>query len=230
MSIILDVIVVGLIVLGIILGIKRGFVRTVIELAGYILVLIIAATAAEPISEAVYDSFIRQTVEESISVAISETAVESVEPTIDSVFENMPESLDKLLEFYSISSDTLKQSLGSQVDGASEGLAIRIADVLAVPIQSLIRLIFVALLFIIGLFVVRFLARFCNSVAKALPLVGSLNKALGGVAGALKGLAIAFFVANIFMMLLNLSAEGVFGITLKDAQASKLFSLLTTLA
>lgn len=229
MSLILDLVVLALIVLGVVMGIKRGFVRTAIELIGYVLVLVIATTVAVPVSEAVYDGVFRDTVEQSVSTAISESATGSVEPSIDAVFENIPDGIRNLLDYYTITPDSIKDTLDTHVDDTSGAIAVHIADALAPPIQSLIRLVFVALLFIVGIFAVRLLAKLCNSVAEALPLVGRLNSFLGGFAGGLKGLAIAFFVANLISLLIGLTNGGLLGITQNDVDKTVLFMRLCTL-
>lgn len=229
MSLILDLAVLALIVFGIVMGIKRGFVRTAIELVGYVLVLLIATYAATPISEAVYDGVFRQSIEQSVADSVSQSATSSVDPTIDAAFENMPEGILQLLDRYSITADSVKDALDTQTDNTAKTLSAHIADALSPPIQSLIRLVFITLMFIIGIFAVRLLAKLCNSVAKALPLVGKLNAVLGGVAGGLKGVAIVFFVANLIGLLIGVTSEGLFGITQSDIDKTTLFVRLLTL-
>ena len=229
MSLILDLVVLALIVFGVVMGIKRGFVRTAIELVGYVLILLIATSVATPLSEAVYDGVFRQSIEQSVAESVSESATSSVDPSIDAVFEKMPDGILQLLDRYDITADSVKDALDTQADNTSQTLSVHIADALAPPIQSLIRLVFVALMFMIGIFAVRLLAKLCNSVAKALPLVGKLNSVLGGVAGGLKGVAIAFFVANLIFLLIGLTSEGLFGITQNDIEKTTLFVRLCTL-
>lgn len=230
MSLLLDLLIVAVLVFGLLSGVRRGFVRTVIELIGYALILVLAFTAAGPVSEKVYDKFVRETVEQSVSSAFSETAVESIEPSVDEVYERLPDSIKSLLAHYSVTPESVKSALNDHTGETAETLAGRISDLVAAPFQSLIRLIVIGLLFAVGLVVIRLVAKACNSLVEALPLVGGLNRFLGGTAGLLKGAVISVFVANLLMLLLSLSSDGILGITVADAEKTTLFIRLCVLA
>ena len=226
MNIVLDLILVAILVLGVVLGIKRGFVRTAIELAGYVAVLVIAFTISNPVATAIYDAAVRPGIEKSVMNAIPETAAPDVGLMVDEAFGTFPGMVTDLLAGYDITADSVKGAVDAAATDSAEAIAVCVADVVSAAIIAVIRLAFVAVLFLVGLFLVRLIAGACNGVAERLPLVGSVNAWPGGLAGFFKGLAFAFVVANVLMLILTVRSDGLFGITAAQAQDTMLFSRL----
>ena len=58
MSLVLDLLIVGVVLLFIFFGIRKGFVASLVEVVGTLLAIVIAFSLSIPLSEAVYDSFV----------------------------------------------------------------------------------------------------------------------------------------------------------------------------
>ena len=224
MSILLDLIIVALIALGVILGIKRGFVRTVIEVAGCLLILFIAMTAAEPVSQSIYEGSVRPAIENAVISGVSDDDTDDADDTVDKTFQALPGVATNLLKTFGVTPDSVKKDLSNSAKETVPTIAAKVADLAQPPLTGLIRVLFVVILFIIGMIVVRLLARTANKLADHIPVVGTLNKMLGGVAGVFWGLAIAFVAANLLFLLLSVTTNGILGVTAKDAEQSFLFS------
>ncbi|MBP5618115.1 MAG: CvpA family protein [Clostridia bacterium] len=226
MSIFLDLIVIALVVLGIILGIKRGFVRTAIEGAGLVLILVVAMSFAQPVSEAVYEGSVRPAIENAVISGVGDDDTDDADNTVDKTFKALPGVATNLLGTFGITAETVKKDLSDSAKQTVESIAKKVGDLAAPPLTGLIRVLFVVLLFVVGMILVRLLAGTANKIADHIPVVGTLNKWLGGVTGVLKGLAIAFVAANLLYLLLSLTSDGIFGVTAKDAEQTFLFSRL----
>lgn len=224
MSLVLDLIVVTLLVLGVILGVKRGFVRTIIEVVGCLLILFVATTAAEPVSTLIYEKSARPAIENAVVSGIGDDDTSDPDTTVDKTFNALPGVATNLLNTFGVTPASVKKTLGDTSQQTAQTIAKQVGEMAARPLIALIRVVFVVLLFAIGMVLIGLLAGVANKLAKHIPVVGTLNSWLGGVAGLLKGLAVAFVVANLLMLLLSLSSNGILGVTVQDAERSMLFS------
>lgn len=221
MSWILDLIVLALIAVGVFLGARRGFVRTAVEVVGCVLILAVAVTVAEPLSEAIYEGSARPAIENAVLVAADGDTGDDED--VDKTFEAMPGAAVNLLGAFGITSATVKKDLRNVSERTSAAIAGKVGDLAAPPVKGLIRVLFVAVCFLIGMILIRLLAGWANKIAERIPVVGTLNRWLGGAAGVLRGLAIAFVAANLLYLLLSVTG-GILGITAGDAEQTLLFS------
>ena len=224
---ILDVILLVLAGIWSVIGAKRGFVRTFIELAGYVIILVLAVNIAQPISQGIYNKTIKpsidKAVEEAIPSPLTDIDVSNADASVAKALDKLPGSVKAFLDANGVDTEEIKQSLADEESVGAKTIADKISDSVSAPITALIRIVIISILFIIGMFAIRFLAGFCNAVASKLPLVSSMNTSLGAVAGFVKGAAIAVLLANIFAILVSISADGVFGITEAQIESTLLF-------
>ncbi len=224
---ILDVLLLAIAAVWAVIGAKRGFVRTFIELAGYVVILVLAMNIAQPASQGIYNKLIRPQIEKAVQEAVPSTLADidlsNADDSVEQVFEKLPDSVTGLLKANGIDAEAIKQSIADADDFSVAAVSEKIADSIGTPIISLIRIIFISVAFIIGMFAIRLLAGFCNAVASKLPLVGSVNSSLGAVAGFIKGAAIAVILANIFAIAVSMSVDGVFGVTEAQIESTLLF-------
>lgn len=227
MAWILDVILLVLASIWSVIGAKRGFVRTLIELAGYVIILVLAVNIAQPISQGIYNKMIKPSIEKAVEEAIpsplTELDISSTDKSVAQVIENLPDSVKAFLDANGVDTEEIKQSLVEEESVGVKTISDKISESVSPPITALIRIVLISIIFIIGMFAIRLLAGFCNAVASKLPLVSSMNTSLGAVAGFVKGAAIAVLLANIFAILVSISADGVFGINEAQIESTLLF-------
>lgn len=227
MWIILDLIIVAIVALFVFLSAKRGFVRTVIEFVGYILAAYLAFTVGGIISTAIYDSAIEPAIVSSTTEKIVDTAGEGLEFTVNSVWESLPNVAVNIAEKLGVTSDSLKNSLTENSVNTENATAIAenaVSTIVEPVIVPLLKSIIGIILFTVLIFVVRILAKALNKVFK-LPLIGGLNKFLGGVFGGLKGLLISVLFVMIIGLIMSFTENGFLIFTNENIEQTYLFKV-----
>lgn len=215
MPIVLDIIAVAIVVLFAIIGYNSGFVKTIIELIGWIAVLLFASVLANQISGFVFDCFLSKPIITSIEEYIAEFGGNGV----NEYFNNLPDLIQKLLGAYGINAD----KIGTAIE--SNQIAVSIVEQIRVPIVSLISFVFNVIIFVLGIILVRLLARVCNSVITRIPLVSGLNRTLGFVSGVAKGFVITAVACWMFSFII-LFTGGFLGITYETICETQLIMFL----
>lgn len=228
MWIILDLIIVAIVALFVFLSAKRGFVRTIIEFVGYILAVYLAFTVGGIISTAIYDGAIEPAIVSSTAERIVDTAGESVDSTVNNVWESLPDLVTKGAESFGITSDYLRNSLTENSVNTENATAIAenaVSAIVEPVIVPLLKSIIGIILFAVLIFVVRILAKAINKVFK-LPLIGGLNKFLGGVVGGLKGIVISVIFVVIIGLIMSFTENGFLIFTEENIEQTYLFKIL----
>ena len=208
MTIVLDLIIIGVIILNIFLGSKRGFMRVAIELAGFAAVLLIAVWASNNLVEPIYNDNFKQGVETKISETIT------VDLDVSSAYKSLPEFVTYILKMQNIDEQTIEQYINSQIDKGAESVAPAVADYVVKPIvTSVISAVLMLAIFLIGMFLIKLLAKWVNSLIKKTPFVGKINSVLGAVVGLLKGVVISMAIIWILGAITSVLPNGILSIT-----------------
>lgn len=213
MSLVIDVIVAAIIIFYIFRSAKRGFVRTIIELVGYIAAIVIAVQLSGAIAEWSYNNIFREKAISSISEAVSQSASESTDNQIDEIFEELPSVVESMMKAVGVSRQQIKDSITSGVSENSGSIAEKVADCAVKPVViSIVKFIVVFIVFGVLLFLIRKLAIIVNK-AFSIPLVGGINKFLGGALGCAKGMVVAVLFIWVLSIVVSLFKNGILGIT-----------------
>jgi len=215
LPIVLDIIAVAIVVLFAIIGYNAGFVKTIIELIGWIAVLLFASVLANQISGFIFDCFISEPIIKSVEKSVAEFGANGV----NEYFNGLPDLIQRLLNAYGINAE----SVGATID--SNQIAVAIVEQIKMPIVSLISFIFNVIIFVLGIILVRLLARVCNSVVSRIPLVSGLNRTLGFVSGVAKGFVITAVFCWIFSFFI-LFTGGFLGVTYETVCDTQLIRFL----
>lgn len=220
MSWILDLIVVAVVVYYAYISARRGFVRTVIELVGFVLIFLIITKAGTPISEKLFDTTLRNTVLTKVETTLENTT----EQTAQSLTDAMPDFIVNGAEFLGID---IGESLIS--GDTTAVMAERLTDNVIRPVvTSLIYAILSLLLFGLGMYLVRIVARVVNSLFK-ISLVGTINRVLGAVLGAGKGVVVAFIICIVITIIVSFTEKGFLFFTKENIENSFIFSKIAEL-
>lgn len=215
MAIILDLLLVGLFVFIVIRSYFRGFVRTVVELVGYVLVSVLAFACSQPLAQGIYHTFIEASVVESAQSAIDTHLGSSAAEAAGSFWAQLPDFVTDGASSLGITEEGLTAALEQGLDG-SEGMAGAVAGYVAEPIiTGLIQIILALVILLLGMVIVRLIARAVNRVFQ-LPVLGTVNRVLGGVLGLAKGCLITVLVCWLISLLAGF-AGGDFGFQLRNA-------------
>lgn len=197
MSFALDLILVVIFAAFVFTAVKKGFVLSLLEFVAVILALVLAYSFSPKVAEAAYDGFVEESIIEVIETKIDENVSLTETATQTQVLlDAIPDFLITSAESMGVSIDSIKSEIADS-DFTSENIATQLVQKIAKPIiiGALTAQAFI-LLAVIFIFVLKILAQFIAKIFK-LPILKTLNKSLGGVLGACKGLIVVIFICTI---------------------------------
>ncbi len=230
MWIALDIIIVAIVLLYVIISAKRGFARTVVELVGFFLAVYLSFTLSGIVAEELYTGAIEPAVTKSIEENITETASEKTEVIVDDIWESLPKVVTNIAEGFGISKETIIDESGETDLIGFEELAENLTDKVLKPvIVPVVKTVVGILLFGLLMIVVKFLARAVNKIVN-IPLIGGVNRFLGGILGVVKGLLVSYIVCVIISLILLFTENGFLIFTPENIEGSSIFKLLMGLS
>lgn len=175
----IDLIILAVIIISFVLGLYRGFVRTVVGCIGGILSFIGAGYIASHFSDGFSQTFIAPKLSANISESLNESLGSS--SSAATVWDSQSEYLQGLLRGAGVSEDTLSAA-GHPVETLSNAIASSVGHSIAYAVLFLAG-------FIVCLIALHLVSNALNLVTR-LPVLHSCNALLGGVLGAVFGLAL----------------------------------------
>lgn len=196
MSIILDVILVTIFAAFVFTAAKKGFMRTLLELLAVIVALALSYQFSPVVAQATYDEIVEKSLVEVVETQIDETVnVSSVTTQAEVLLDSIPGFMASFASSAGVDLDEIKTQISSE-KFSSANLAIELVDKIAKPIAvGALTAIFFLLLSVVLIFVLKWIAGLLAKLFK-LPLIGTVNKVLGGVLGACKGVLVIVFICT----------------------------------
>lgn len=228
-NLILDIIVVGILILGCIIGAKKGMVYQILSLASFVVSFIVAKIASKAIAAWAYTNFIKEKIELIVSDKITSLIpAEYLQfATTDNIKESLAEILKDIPTFISdmINLETIDYSLIS-LESIPELSATIVSVVLAPVIIILISHVVFLILFIVLTLLFKLLIKVTN-IVKKIPLIKTANKWIGAILGVATYGVVLTIGIQIFSLLLTLNGTGSFlGISEEIIESTYLFKLL----
>lgn len=226
MTWIYDLILVLVFVFLILRGWRQGVMATLLRLLGWVVAAFVIIGWAGEWSGRVYESVVEKPVTAAVSAAIPADAVNAMNDTADAV-ESLQGVLDELSgilggrEIDASSADAIVAML--RQDGASLADAIT-QTVLEPVLLGVLQAVISLGILIVCLFVFRGLSRLSAHGSRGRGILGKVNKILGGVLGAVEGLAVSYVYA--FLLSALASALTVDWLTPAIVNGTALVSLL----
>lgn len=182
---------------------RRGFVKTVASFVGYIAALFVAASTAKPLATMFYSAFIRPSMTRSIESKLSGVQAEALPGALYQLVESLPQSL---LEAAGFNKAALAGSLQGLAENGGQNAAAAIADAVVQPlVVMLLKMVLFLLIFWVAMFFVRRIVWMVGGVNR-LPLIGSVNRLLGGVVGIVQAAVMMYVIAVLLMLLISLGS------------------------
>ena len=196
MSIILDVILVTIFAAFVFTAAKKGFMHTLLELLAVIVALALSYQFSPVVAQATYDEIVEKSLVEAVETQIDETVnVSSVTTQAEVLLDSIPGFMASFASSAGVDLDEIKTQISSE-KFSSANLAIELVDKIAKPIAvGALTVIFFLLLSVVLIFVLKWIAGLLAKLFK-LPLIGTVNKVLGGVLGACKGVLVIVFICT----------------------------------
>ena len=219
-SIILDLVVLGIVVASAILAYKKGFIKTLFSLVGGIAAVVLAVSFSEPVAAWLDSTFVGPAIKSSVLTAVNgspltedyDTALESID--VSDKLQEMPESLRTFLESINIDvEDAITKAEENKAASAAarEQLISDITAPISATISKAIALVALIIIFFALLFVASLLL---NAIFKLLPFGKTLNQ----VGGVLFGVARGILLVMILGAILYGFAKGNSLISLEDIE------------
>ena len=193
MSIIYDLVIILILAACIFIGWKNGFVQSVARIISYIVALVAANILSYLLALFVYNTFLRGYFVNLVANKLA-SAAEGLDPTLllQNSLSAFPSFLGNSVKM--LFGENLADSIVVNVADGANAVAEPIVDATIGPVAiMLLQFLF----FLIVFFLLRFLlVKLCKSLSfiNKIPLVGKVNKILGGVAGAVQGIIIVYIV------------------------------------
>lgn len=224
MGIVLDFIIVAVIGLFVYFSAKRGFIKTAIELVGFFLALYLSITLSGIISEQLYENFVKDSLVEKVETVANENVKVTTE-NFEEAFNTLPDIVVSLGERYGVSKEGLSEYIVNQSN--TSNFAENIVDYAAKPVfVNVFKIVLYVVLFLVLSILVKWLARILNKMFN-IPIIGGLNKTLGGVIGFIKGLVICCALCIGISIIVSLTKNGFLIFTQQNIDDSLIFKFLT---
>ncbi len=201
MSLLLDIIVIAVFGLCLYTGIKKGFIRSIMGIAVLVVAIVGSIKLTPPLAAYLNENYVEEAVTEQVVGALDGLIgdVESIE--LSNLFAEKPQAFIDILERFGIDYEDLKHYFEIDLQGKA-GSEEEIAEYIAKPLSSTVSKAAAFALLFLGLMIVLTVALLLVDLFVKLPLLNGANKLLGGIFGAILGLALAWGISNVMCALL----------------------------
>ena len=201
MYILIDLTLLAILVFTIWRSSRRGFVRSVIELVGWFAAIMLATWLAGMMASAVYTSFIEPELIKGVQNTLTGIS-QSAGADVSTIYDSLPFFLRG-----AFSEGELMSEINNGLSQGSASAATAVAESLKPVFVSIVSTILSVLLAIPFMILVRIAAKQINKLFN-LPIVGVVNRVLGGILGFFKGILIIFIFVIIIDALMRMSSGG----------------------
>lgn len=200
---------------------RRGFLSKIVGFVGAIVSAVGAAWLSAPAAVWLYDSIVRDAIRAVLSRQVA-TSLEEGLSSAGGLLAAVPGWASRMAE----GTDLPMPEGTEQITAAVEGL---IDAALAQPVLLLLRGLCFFALFALFSLLIRYLARMFGGI-NSLPLIGSVNTALGGVLGVGEALIALYLLAVLARLYIAYSGGGAGILSARTMQEGFLFSFFYRLA
>ena len=221
MPYVLDIALVLILAVGVFIGVKRGCAKMLVRVVGTLLAVAVAASLSGQLAGGIFDGWLSGLIKTEIAEKLPELSSGNLSQTITEVLDGLPTFVVDFVEQQQVDLEAVAEQVWEQANGNAEQLKETVATSLT---EQVVRPISVAvltvlcflLLLILLLIAVRLLASVVDKIFK-LPLLGSLNKILGGALGMVQGvLWVAVAVMIIQLVAYSGGSEGLINPTVLE--------------
>lgn len=216
---------VAVFVLCIFVGVKNGLIRSVIGLVVVAVSAALAVWLSESVANGIYNLFIKESLETAVAAQLPDmSSAKLTSQNVQQVIASLPAVIVKAAQSMGVDIAAISEKAGS-IDLSAANIAAEICDSVAKPIAvAVLRVLSFAVVFFVCDLVLQLAARAVCKLFE-LPVIRSVNRVLGGVFGALKGLFVVVFAC----LLLDAAASLLPGTQFASAVgASKLVTFIVS--
>lgn len=203
MSLILDIILIAILVIFIVTAVKKGFVLSLLEFVAIIAAFALAFSFSPVVAQGVYDGVVEEAMVQSIEEQIDKNIdASNIAETAELTLSVLPDFIVTLASAAGVNVDEIKATM-STANLNSGNIANELVEKVAQPIVvGILTAVFFIILAVLLCFVLKIVAKFISKLFD-LPLIGNVNKTLGGIIGALKGVVVLVFICTILNLVFS---------------------------
>ncbi len=205
---------------------RKGFIASLITTLGYFVSLALAIFGGRFLAKLIFAMFFESPIANSIDSKVSQSFdASSIGGMLDGAVESVPKLFRGIIENQQITSAQMADQIGSQVLSGETTIGVAITQNYIQPIVCIIlQIILSAILFSILMFAVKAIGRMARGV-KRIPLIGPINKLLGGVLGLAQAVIIVYLISTLAGMLLAAKPDGYEYLNMQIIESTYLFKL-----
>ncbi len=224
MSIIIDVIVLGIVLAFFFIGRHRGFIKELVSLVSFALALILAALLSGPVATFAYDTFFDKSITDSISTTIEA----NVDEEVGELMVHIPDEIKDAAKSLGVDIDKI---IDNNIGETTEDTALRVAEALSQKVArpivtNLLRVVLFIILFFVFKILIGFIGKLLDIVSH-IPVLDTANAILGGIFGILRGIIVVLLICYVLTLIIEVRPEGLLGITKETVESTYLFNLFT---
>lgn len=205
MNMLFDGAVLVIILICVLVGIQRGFIRSVVHFLGSIIAACLASALGGALAQWLFDTLFRQAMIDKINTSLQSLGADSVIAAAEQMIASLPDFLVRALEEAGVTAASISGGVAAQTGQAAQ----MVTDYLAPVFVNFIKVLAVIVLFFLFMTLVRLLASLVAELLR-LPILGTLDGALGGIFGfllALVGVWIVVAGITVFLPMLDSSTQ-----------------------
>lgn len=199
-SLILDISVILVFLMFLVMGFRAGVMKSFLSLAGAVFSVLFSVYFANLLSHYIYVSIIEPSLIKEIGKVIAENS-----PNMQQIFDKLPKFILNSLPSYGITPASVNHIISS--NSTVSAIPSQISALFSPVIINVLKSVLTALLFIVFLFIVRFISGIILNLLKVSVMKKS-NALLGGLFGLFKGY-IAITVCMCCLKVLLPAVQGV---------------------
>ncbi len=209
---------------------RKGLIASLITTFGYFVSLALSIFGGRFLSKLIFAMFFEAPIANSIDSKISQSFnASSIGGMLDSALESVPKMFKGIIENQKITSAQMAQQIGSQVMSGEISIGHAITQNYIEPVVCIIlQIVLAALLFSVLMFAVKIISRMARGVKK-IPLLGPVNKLLGGALGFIQASIIIYLIGLLAGMLLSAKPDGYEYLNYQIIENTYLFKIFFSL-
>ncbi len=225
MGILLDLIVLAIVALCAFLAMKKGFMKSALELVGFALAIFLSFSFSPKLADFTYGKFVKPAVVKSISDSIPDLDTYTQQGSdFAEAWSELPALVKSSAEKMGIDESSFS-NIADTVNNTADSVAESITDNVVAPVaNTVLSVLFEVLIFAVVSFAVKVVAVPINKLF-SISFAGKLNKLLGALIGAGKGIVYAIVFCSAISAIVLFTKNGFFIFTPENLAASTLFKL-----
>lgn len=194
LSLIIDAILLLIFVMTIIEGRRKGFFSTLFSLVATAVAVLVAREYSAPFAEWINEMFVQKAAINALANSISAYIGDGSQAIINAI----PDYIINAAEAGGVAIQDVISNLGSSVDAVSvaEQIYSGVYGIIVLPILSVIAFL---IIFAVSKFILSFVVKILNGIFR-LPILKGLNKTLGGIFGAVKGILVVAIIGVLLVV------------------------------